>query len=190
MGSAESEGVCPSCGTHPYRGPRLLVLVSVFAEGRMLLIRRGIEPSAGKWAPPGGYTEANETVETAAARELREETGIEVPPEAFLVIGVASVSHLNQVHVVLQALLDKVIEPSPQPPETTDARWFLQAELPREELWGTMSSADPEDLFWASRTQCFFFVQQSDNTRRVIFTQESAHPPLETLDTLGRKSPA
>ena len=43
---------------------------------KVLLIRRGIEPFKGRWAFPGGFLQPDETAETGALRELREETGI------------------------------------------------------------------------------------------------------------------
>jgi 8-oxo-dGTP diphosphatase len=48
------------------------------AAGRLLLIRRGQEPSRGLWSLPGGRVEAGETPEQAVVREVREETGLEV----------------------------------------------------------------------------------------------------------------
>jgi len=46
--------------------------------GRLLLIRRGQEPSRGLWSLPGGRVEPGETHEQAVVREVREETGLDV----------------------------------------------------------------------------------------------------------------
>jgi 8-oxo-dGTP diphosphatase len=60
--------------------PQVAADVAVFAfqDGAMnvLLVRRRYEPYQSYWALPGGLLEASETLEEAAERELREETGV------------------------------------------------------------------------------------------------------------------
>src|SRR5216683_3837902 len=50
----------------------------IIDQGRTLLIRRGSEPLRGEWSIPGGTLEIGESLEEGVARELLEETGIEV----------------------------------------------------------------------------------------------------------------
>ena len=62
-----------------YLDPKLAVAVLILRDGRVLLGKRG--PSTrepGKWSFPAGFVERGERVEGAAAREAREETGLDV----------------------------------------------------------------------------------------------------------------
>ena len=65
---------------YPYPRPAVTVDALVFRttgkETEVLLIKRGNPPFEGMWAAPGGFINMDETPETAAARELAEETGI------------------------------------------------------------------------------------------------------------------
>ena len=56
----------------------------VFADGRVLLVRRGNEPSQGRWGLPGGVVELGETVKEAVVREVEEETHITVRPARLI----------------------------------------------------------------------------------------------------------
>lgn len=50
----------------------------IIENSRALLIRRGSEPLRGEWSIPGGTLELGESLQKGVARELREETGLEV----------------------------------------------------------------------------------------------------------------
>jgi 8-oxo-dGTP diphosphatase len=57
--------------------PVLAVGVVLLDGDEVLLVERARPPSAGRWTVPGGGVEAGESMRAAAARELREETGLE-----------------------------------------------------------------------------------------------------------------
>lgn len=50
----------------------------IFDDDRVLLIQRGQEPLKGEWSLPGGAVEIGEPLEAALAREVREETALDV----------------------------------------------------------------------------------------------------------------
>ncbi|HEU0130210.1 MAG TPA: NUDIX domain-containing protein [Mycobacteriales bacterium] len=68
------------------RDPRVNCAGAVVRDdaGRLLLVRRAHEPARGLWSIPGGRIEPGETPERAAAREVREETGLDVEVGALL----------------------------------------------------------------------------------------------------------
>ena len=57
--------------------PEVAVGAIALADDRILLIRRGHGPAAGRWSVPSGRIERGETAAEAVVRELFEETGLE-----------------------------------------------------------------------------------------------------------------
>lgn len=68
----------------PPRRPALGALAVVLRGDHVLMARRGRPPQPDHWGYPGGHVEWDETALQAAARELREETGVIAHPRAYL----------------------------------------------------------------------------------------------------------
>src|SRR3989442_13629673 len=75
--------VCTQCGYVFYLDPKIAVgtiirtgPVRAGSAGRIVLVRRAIEPGYGKWAFPGGYVDRGERLISAAVREASEECGL------------------------------------------------------------------------------------------------------------------
>lgn len=76
---------CDSCLKMVWRNPLpvVVVLVDTLDDNErnpgLVLVKRAIPPKLGEWAFPGGFLEVGETWQAGARRELREETGIDLP---------------------------------------------------------------------------------------------------------------
>jgi ADP-ribose pyrophosphatase YjhB (NUDIX family) len=68
--------VCPACGYIHFTDPKVGVGVLVVRDGRLLLVRRTMNPGRGKWSVPAGYLDHGEDPRETAVREMREETGL------------------------------------------------------------------------------------------------------------------
>jgi len=118
---------CPGCGHIAYVNPRLVVTtLPITDDGRLVLIRRGIEPGLGAWAQPGGFLEVDETVNQAAIRETYEETGLLVEPGE--IIGLYS--RLEAI-VVVAVFESRIVGGEPRlSPEATEIRAFAPDAIP------------------------------------------------------------
>ena len=75
---------CDGCDFVFYLDPKLAAGVVATVEGRVLLVRRAIEPAYGTWVFPGGYVDRGEHPAGAARREALEEAGVVVALEGLL----------------------------------------------------------------------------------------------------------
>ncbi|MDX1662673.1 MAG: NUDIX hydrolase [Candidatus Promineifilaceae bacterium] len=69
---------CPACGFVYFTDPKVGVGVLVVEDGRILLVRRVMNPGRGKWSIPAGFLDQGEDPRVVAAREVEEETGLRV----------------------------------------------------------------------------------------------------------------
>ena len=131
FGSIEGEDrhrlACDTCGFIAYVNPRLVVTtIPVTDAGRVVLLRRGIEPGLGWWAQPGGFLEIDETVTEGAMRETLEETGLIVRPTEIL--GLYARLEAAVVVLVYEAV---VVGGSVRTsPEALEVREFAPEEIP------------------------------------------------------------
>lgn len=76
---------CQQCGFVRFFGPFVAIgALVVDSSKRLLLVRRAKSPGQGLLGLPGGFIDADETVEYALARELREETSLELTHAVYL----------------------------------------------------------------------------------------------------------
>lgn len=115
--------------------PRPAMTVDVVARhaGRLLLIQRGNEPFAGRWALPGGFVDEGETVEAAAVRELEEETGLRVEEADLRLVGVFSAPGRDPRGWMISAAFAIDLPAEPQAvagDDAAEAGMHPQADLP------------------------------------------------------------
>ncbi len=122
--------VCAGCGFVFYQDPKVVACVVLEMDGRIVLLKRGIEPQRGKWVLPGGYVDRGEEVETAAVRETREESGLEIAIKDLLGV----YSYPGKIQVVVVYLARYLSGELAAVDETSEAGWFEKNRIPWENL--------------------------------------------------------
>ena len=116
---------CPNCGAqhHPRTDPVVIVLVT---DGERALLGRQARWPPGRYSALAGFVEPGEAVEDAVAREVREESGIEISAAVYR----SSQPWPFPASLMLGFIADYASgEPSPHDHELEDVRWFERAEL-------------------------------------------------------------
>lgn len=110
-----------------------IVIFTIHAgELRVLLVKRGIPPFAGQFAIPGGFVLKDESLDQAALRELKEETGVaDVYLEQLYSFGDPGRDPRGRViSVAYYALISADRSPLAAGSDAADAQWFAMSELP------------------------------------------------------------
>lgn len=118
--------------------PRVAVGAIIFNGNRVLLVRRKKAPSQGLWSIPGGCVELGETLQRAAEREIREETGLVVtagdPVFTFDVINRDETGRIRFHYVIVDLLADYVSGELRAGDDALDARWVPSQDLDHMDL--------------------------------------------------------
>ena len=135
----------------PRRFPPVAVTVDVAiltvrgGELCVLLVRRGIHPHRGRWALPGGFVGEREDLDTAARRELVEETGVDVPAhlEQLRCYGGPRRDPRMRVFSVAYVALVPDVSPPTAGTDAAEARFWSVADL---EIGSTALAFDHRDI--------------------------------------------
>ena len=113
--------------------PRVAVGAIVFEENKVLLVRRGQPPAEGAWAIPGGRVELGESMQKAAEREIREETGLDVrakdPVFTFDVVVRDDNGRVRFHYVIVDLVADYVSGELRPGDDALEARWVSSTEM-------------------------------------------------------------
>lgn len=121
--------------TYIYPRPALTVDAIVVAGApvptHFLLVKRSKDPFKGKWALPGGFVDMEETLEKACIRELKEETGLELPAMEQLRVYDAPERDPRHrtISVVFYAFIPEMKEVQGGD-DASEAAWFPAGRLP------------------------------------------------------------
>lgn len=112
----------------------------IVQDGRLVLVRRGVEPGKGKWSIPGGVVELGEGIRDAAVREAKEECGLDIelvgdrPIDALDNMVHGEKGRLRYHYVLLQFQARPkggILKPTS---DVTEARWVPLQEAERHDL--------------------------------------------------------
>ena len=126
------------------QAPQVAAAALVIRGKSVLLVKQGAAPNRGLWAIPGGSVGLGETLQQAAEREVKEETGLIVkagePVHVFDYLECDETGALRFHYVIVDILADYLSgEPAPAD-DAADAGWFETAELETMEVSKTTLS--------------------------------------------------
>ncbi len=106
----------------------------ILAQDQVLLMRRLMDPEAGRWSLPSGKVEFGESLERAIQREVWEELGLQTQIDLFLGM-VELILPEGQIHWVSALFQMQILQGSPinrEPHKHGDPQWFYRDRLPTD----------------------------------------------------------
>jgi len=145
----------------PNEQRKILTLVLVQENERILLGMKKRDFGAGRWNGFGGKVEAGEGIEAAAARELKEEAGIEA--DVLERVGILDFIYGDNTEI-MEVHIFRVEKFKGEPAESEEMRpqWFNIEEIPFDSMW-------PDDQHWlplfleAKKFQGRFLFDEKNN---------------------------
>jgi 8-oxo-dGTP diphosphatase len=127
---------CAGCGYILYVSPAPVTCVLVERERRVLLVRRRYPPGAGKWCLPAGFVEVGEPPSESAAREVKEETGLDVEIGPVLDTWASEEDHRTPIVCIAYegGIKGGTLRPGD---DATEAAFFAADELPDDIAFGS-----------------------------------------------------
>jgi predicted GIY-YIG superfamily endonuclease/ADP-ribose pyrophosphatase YjhB (NUDIX family) len=132
IGDDRPRSVCTVCGRVNYRNAKPCAGILVVKQGRLLLVKRAIEPYRGHWDIPGGFLEVDELPCQGAVREVQEETGLRVQISEFFGFYTGRYDYGHSRALCLNIyFIGRVAGGSEQAgDDAADLAWFRPEELP------------------------------------------------------------
>lgn len=131
-----------------------IIRVTDLTTPEILLIKRGRDPFSGRWALPGGFLEMDETPCTGAARELKEETGLEnLPLKPLFTCGEPGRDPRGRTITMVFGCMVRDTDSSPRgDDDAADACWFDIKKLPEMAFdHGRVIAQIHASLIWQAR---------------------------------------
>ena len=112
----------------------------ILHKGKLILVKRGVEPAKGKWTIPGGAVELGEKIRDAVLREVKEECGLDVgialetPMDAIDKLIKTKDGRLKYHYVLLQFLVRPKGGTLKPASDALDAKWVPLDEVEKYDL--------------------------------------------------------
>lgn len=166
--------VCPACSYIHWRNAKPCAGALVIRNGKVLLVRRRIEPFLGYWDIPGGFCEVDEHPADTALREVREETGLEV--ELTDLLGLWLDDYRGSVTLNVYYLARPLGRRLHVGDDADGAAWFAPTSLP------------PRIAFENGRRALLAWAQKDDTPLHLRRSNLAAHPETGPSPEPGLRS--